>query len=187
MATRSRAQTTRKKAPAKRAPAKGRPPAKRKPKPKASAGFHLEQHHTDLIGLALVAAAVFFAFVIWLQWDGGRVGEGAVEGLKWLVGGVHVVAPVVTMAGGALLVLKPVLPAWRPIRAGTLCLFAALTLGLTAGTFGMGPGGEHLRNFDVGYAKDHGGMVGEALFAVISTALGTVGAHIVCVFLFAAA
>jgi S-DNA-T family DNA segregation ATPase FtsK/SpoIIIE len=187
MATRSRAQTTRKKAPAKRAPAKGRPPAKRKPKPKAGAGFRLEQHHTDLIGLGLVAVAVFFAFVIWLRWDGGRVGEGAVDGLKWLVGGVHIAAPVVTMAAGALLVLKPVLPAWRPIRAGTLCLFAGLALGLTAGTFGMGPGGEHVRNFDPDFAASHGGMVGEALFALISTALGTVGAHIVCVFLFAAA
>src|SRR4051812_244731 len=137
MATRSRAQTTRKKAPAKRAPAK-RAPAKRKPpaKRRGGGGLHLEQHHTDLLGLALVALAVFFAFVIWLRWDGGRVGEGAVEGLKWLVGGVHVVAPVVTMAAGALLVLRPVLPAMRPIRAGSLCLFAALALGLTAGTLG---------------------------------------------------
>jgi DNA segregation ATPase FtsK/SpoIIIE, S-DNA-T family len=185
MATRStRAPTTRKKAPAKRGAAARRKPAKRR---KGRGGLHLEQHHTDLIGLALIAAAVFFAFVIWLHWDGGQVGEGAVSGLKWLVGEVHVVAPVVTMAGGALLVLKPVLPAWRPLRAGTLCLFGALTLGLTAGTFGLGPGGEHVRGFDPAFAKAHGGMVGEALFTVISGALGVVGAHIVCVFLFLAA
>src|SRR4051794_34250329 len=100
---------------------------------------------------------------------------------------MHVVAPVVTMAAGALLVLRPVLPAIRPIRAGAVCLFAALALGLTAGTFGMGPGGEHLRNFDVPYAKEHGGMAGEALYAGITAALGTVGAHIVCAFLFVAA
>ena len=183
MATRSRTQTTRKKAPAKRASTKRRAPARRR----GAGPLHLEQHHADLIGLGLIAAAVFFAFVIWLRWDGGRVGDGAVEGLEWLVGGVHVVAPVATMAGGALLVLKPVLPAWRPIRAGVLCLFAALTLGLSAGTFGLGPGGAHPGGFDVAYAKSHGGMVGEALYAVVSTALGSVGAHIVCVFLFAAA
>src|SRR4051812_12215913 len=184
MATRSRTQTTRKKPPA-RAGAK-RPAAKRG-KPSNGGLPLLEQRHLDLIGLALVALAVFFAFVVWLRWDGGVAGSEAVSGLKWLVGGVHVVAPVALMAAGAILVLKPVLPAVRPIRAGTLCLFAALELGLTAGTFGMGPGGQHVRNFDVPFAKAHGGMVGEALFAGISAALGSVGAHIVCVFLFLAA
>src|SRR4051812_6997001 len=184
MATRSRTQTTRKKPPA-RAGAK-RPAAKRG-KPSNGGLPLLEQRHLDLIGLALVALAVFFAFVVWLRWDGGVAGSEAVGGLKWLVGGVHVVAPVALMAAGAILVLRPVLPAVRPIRAGTLCLFAALELGLSAGTFGMGPGGQHLRTFDVPYAKEHGGMVGEALFAGVSTLLGTVGAHIVCVFLFLAA
>ena len=133
MATRSRAQTTRKKAPAARKGAPKRAPAKGRGR-RGGAPLHLDQHHQDLIGLALVALAVFFAFVIWLAWDGGRVGEAAVEGIKWLVGGMHVVAPVVTMAAGALLVLRPVLPAIRPIRAGALCLFAALALGLTAAT-----------------------------------------------------
>jgi S-DNA-T family DNA segregation ATPase FtsK/SpoIIIE len=177
MATRSRPQTTRRK-----------PPPKRKPAArKAAKGFRLERHHLDLIGLGLVAFAVFLAFVIWLRWDGGQVGSAVVEGLKWLVGGVHVVAPVAAMTAGALLVLRPVMPAVRPIRAGTVCLVAGLLLGLTAGTFGMGPGGEHVTNFDVPYAKAHGGMAGEALFAGVSAAFGTVGAHIVTVFLFVAA
>src|SRR3954454_16525704 len=179
MATRSRTQPPRKKPPA-RAGAK-RPPAKRGTSRGPGGLPLLEQRHLDLIGLGLVAVAVFFAFVIWLHWDGGVIGSEAVQGLKWVVGAVHVVAPVALMAAGAILVLRPVLPAVRPIRAGTLCLFAALELGLSAGTFGLGPGGAHLRTFDVAYAREHGGMVGEALFAGVSTLLGTVGAHIVCV------
>ena len=39
-----------------------------------------------------------------------------------------------------VLVLRPMLPAVRPFRAGALCLFAALTLALAAGTLGLGPG-----------------------------------------------
>ena len=40
---------------------------------------HLEQHQLDVIGLALVAAAVFFGFVFYLDWDGGKVGYGMAE------------------------------------------------------------------------------------------------------------
>src|SRR4051812_33357818 len=189
MATRSRTQPTRKKAPAR---AGGRRPPARAGggRGKASRGGGLpplQQHHLDLLGLGLVAVAVFFAFVIWLRWDGGAVGDASVQGFRWLVGGVHVAAPFAIMAAGAILLLRPVLPAVRPIRAGTVCLFAALELGLAAGTFGLGPGGAHPEIFDVAYAKAHGGMVGEALYWATSSALGTVGAHIVCVFLFLAA
>src|SRR3954466_6088127 len=105
--TRSRAQTTRRKP----------PPKGRKPAPRGRGGLRLERHHQDLIGLGLVAFAVFLAFVIWLRWDGGQVGTAAVEGWKWLVGAVHVVAPVASMTAGALLVLGPVMPAMRPVRA----------------------------------------------------------------------
>ena len=46
-----------------------------------------------------------------------------------------------SLGGGALL-LRPVLPALRPLRAGAICLFAAVTLALAAGTLGVssGPG-----------------------------------------------
>ena len=35
----------------------------------------LEQRHYDVIGLALVAAALYLGFVLYLQSDGGRVGR----------------------------------------------------------------------------------------------------------------
>ena len=41
----------------------------------------LEQRQLDLIGLALVAAGIFFAFLVYLDWDGGAGGSRAVDGL----------------------------------------------------------------------------------------------------------
>ena len=78
------------------------------------------------------------------------------------------------------------LPAVRPFRAGGLCLFAALALGLAAGTLGLGPGGSAV-HWDAEWVRPRGGLAGEALYWGASTALGTVGAHIVAVFGFLAA
>ena len=166
----------------------------RKPKPRARRSAPVawprlpkfEQRQLDLIGLGLVAAAVFFAFLIWLGWDGGEAGTWAVDSLRRLVGAVHYGVPVALLATGAILVLREMLPAVRPFRSGGLCLFLALTLGLAAGTFGLGPGGSEVR-WDAEWVRPRGGVVGEGLYWGLSTALGTVGAHIVALFLFVAA
>src|SRR3954453_9393921 len=144
----------------------------------------LEQRHLDLIGLGLVAVAVFLAFLIYLDWDGGTAGEGAVEGLRWLVGAAHYLVPPALMAAGAVLVLRPVLPAIRPFRAGGLCLFAALSLALAAGTLGLGPFGERVRFWDPAFVKPRGGMGGEGLYWATSSLVGHGGAHIAARFLF---
>src|SRR5215210_7025072 len=178
------------------------PPARRrtkpKPKPKAKPRARrsrpswrgslpvLEQRHYDVIGLGLVAAAIFFAFVVYLGWDGGRAGDGAVEGLRVLVGAVHYLVPAALMAAGAILVLRPVLPAVRPFKAGAVCLFAALCLGLAAGTLGLGPGGGPPA-WETAWVKPRGGVVGEGLYWAASTALGDLGAHTIALFLFTAA
>src|SRR4051794_23215587 len=92
-----------------------KPPAKKKKAVRRRGVMpHLERHHLDIIGLGLVAISVFFAFVVWLDWDGGQAGEAAVNGMKWLIGGLHVAVPLALMAAGAWLVLQPVLPAVRP-------------------------------------------------------------------------
>jgi S-DNA-T family DNA segregation ATPase FtsK/SpoIIIE len=167
-------------------------PARRRKKPsarrpaRAAARPHLpqlDQRQLDIVGLALVAASVFFAFLIYLGWDGGRAGGWAVDGLRWLIGGVHYAVPVALMAAGALVVLRPVLPAVRPFRSGALCLFAGLMLALTAGTLGLGPGGARHGLWDAAWVRPRGGMVGEALWWGTSTLLGGVGSHIVALFL----
>jgi DNA segregation ATPase FtsK/SpoIIIE, S-DNA-T family len=176
--------------------------ARRRPKPKAKPRSKprarrsapqwrgslptLEQRHYDVIGLGLVAAAIFFSFVVYLDWDGGRAGDGAVEGLRFLLGEVHYMVPVALMAAGAILVLRPVLPAVRPFKAGAVCLFAALSLGLAAGTLGIGPGGGAVA-WDPEWVKPRGGVVGEGLYWATSTALGDLGAHTIAIFLFTAA
>jgi len=146
----------------------------------------LEQRQLDLIGLGLVAAAIFFAFLIYLEWEGGRAGGWAVDGLRHLIGAVHYGVPIALMAAGAILVMRPMLPSVRPFRSGGLCLFLGLVLGLAAGTFGLGPGGEAVR-WDAEWVRPRGGVVGEAMYWAISTALGIVGAHIVALFFFVAA
>jgi DNA segregation ATPase FtsK/SpoIIIE, S-DNA-T family len=146
----------------------------------------LEQRHLDLLGLGLVVLGVFFACVVYLGWEGGRAGEGTIEGLRWLVGGVHVLVPVALAGAGAVLVLRPLLPAVRAFRSGALCLFAGLTLALAAGALGLGPGGTEVR-WEEEWVKARGGLVGESLYWLTSTLLGTLGSQLVAFFLFCAA
>ena len=178
------------------------PPARRRPTPKTQSRAKprskprarrsapqlpkLEQRHFDVIGLGLVATAIFFAFVVYLGWDGGQAGEGAVDGLQVLLGAGHYVVPAALMAAGAILVLRPVLPAVRPFKAGAVCLFAAVSLGLAAGTLGIGPGGGPV-SWEPEWVKPRGGIVGEGLYYGVSTALGDLGAHTIALFLFTAA
>jgi S-DNA-T family DNA segregation ATPase FtsK/SpoIIIE len=167
---------------------------KRKTKPRARRAApvswpslpQLEQRQLDMIGLALVAAGIFFGGLIYLDWDGGAGGSRAVDGLRDLVGAAHYVVPVAFVAAGAILVLRPMLPTVRPFRAGGLCLFLALALGLAAGTLGLGPGGGAV-HWDAEWVRPRGGVFGEALYWGLSSALGSVGAHVVALFLFLAA
>src|SRR5919198_2851407 len=134
----------------------------------------LEQRHLDLIGLGLVAFAAFFACVFYLGWAGGRVGEALADGLLFLFGGLGYTAPVVLFAVGALLVVRPVMPSTHPLKAGALCLGAALTLGLAPGSLGLGPGDTPRDGFlDPDYLEHHGGLVGESLYWVTAEAFST--------------
>jgi S-DNA-T family DNA segregation ATPase FtsK/SpoIIIE len=144
----------------------------------------LEQRHQDLIGLALVGCAAFFACVFYLGWAGGEVGAAVADGVLFLFGGVAYVVPIALFAAGALLVVRPMLPAVHPLKAGALCLLAALTLGLAAGSLGMGPGDTPRDGFlDADYLERHGGLIGESLFWLTSELFSVVGAHILFVFL----
>ncbi|HEY5816207.1 MAG TPA: DNA translocase FtsK [Solirubrobacterales bacterium] len=88
--------------------------ARRKPKGKAKARPRvprprlpesLQQRHLDLIGLFLIAAGVYLVFVLFLGWDGGKVGYGLETGLEYLVGNVGArIATVLMLAVGTMLV-----------------------------------------------------------------------------------
>src|SRR3954449_6446346 len=60
----------------------------------------LEQHHYDLLGLALVCLGVFLAFPLYLDWDGGRMGEWMVRGARYAGGEGACVGPVRLLSGG---------------------------------------------------------------------------------------
>src|SRR3954447_21946496 len=145
----------------------------------------LEQHHYDLLGLALVCVGVFLAFPLYLDWDGGRMGEWMVRGTRYVVGEGAYVAPLGLVAAGAVLVLRPVLPAARPFRSGAACLAGAITLAFAAGTFGLGPGAAS-QYWRPELFEHRGGIVGDALYYGSSTAFGSPGSHLIAVFLFLA-
>ena len=178
-----------------RTPAKRRPAARAAGRPstrarRSAASWRprlpvLEQRHFDLLGLALVALGVFLAFPLWRGGAAGVAGDRVVEGLELALGRVAYAVPATLVAAGAVLVLRPVLPAVRPLRAGAVCLLAATTLAFAAGTLGLGPdtpgaswAGDALRA--------RGGAVGEALHDATARLFSETGAHILAVFLFVA-
>ncbi|MEA2315743.1 MAG: segregation ATPase FtsK/SpoIIIE, family [Solirubrobacteraceae bacterium] len=145
----------------------------------------LEQRERDLLGLALAAAGVFMAFVLYGSGgSGGRVGHGLAVALGWLLGRARVLAPVALVIGGGALLLRPLLPALRPLRAGLICTFAAITLALSAGTLGISSGHAHARApWSSDFLGAHGGVAGEALYQLAHRLVQDVGTEILVVFL----
>ena len=144
----------------------------------------LDQRERDVLGLALMAVGVFMAFVSYGGWDGGRAGHVLAVALAWVLGRAKVLAPVTLLAGGALLLLRPVLPALRPLRAGVICLFASVTLALAAGTLGVSSAAHAGAGaWTSSSLERHGGVVGEALFAATHRLLGSLGVDILVLFL----
>ncbi len=146
----------------------------------------VDQRQLDLVGLGLVALGIFLGFVLYRDWQGGKVGEALVDGLALAIGEVRYLAPIAIVVAGALVILRPVLPAVRPFRSGAICLLAGSTLALAAGTLGLGPGGSQV-SWEADWIKERGGALGEGLYWATSTLLGSVGSHIVALFLFLAA
>ncbi len=148
---------------------------------------HFDDQELDLIGLGLVALAAFFAFVFYLGWNGGKVGEALADGFVYLFGGVGYLMPVAMFGTGAVLVMRQLLPSVRPFKAGAICLLTGLMLGLAARSFGIGPA-HPVRHgyFHPEYYKHHGGIVGDAMYAVTKTLIQQFGTDILFLFLMAA-
>jgi DNA segregation ATPase FtsK/SpoIIIE, S-DNA-T family len=146
------------------APKKKPKPRARRSSPKRFSLPALEQRHLDLLGLGVVALGVFLGFVLYRDRDGGRAGEEVVGALDRFIGDLSYAVPPALVAIGALLVLRPVLPAVRPIRAGGLCLLAGALLWL-----------------------GDAGWLGRQLQDGLGSLVGGFGVDVLALFLFAAA
>jgi len=147
----------------------------------------LESHHVDVIALALIAVGIFLAGVAYLHWSGGTLGDGAVKAARFLFGELGYAVPIALVLSGALLLMRELRPPTRPMRTGAVCLTAALTLALAAGTLGLGPGVAHGHAYWRPVAFEaRGGVIGQAELWVASHLLSTLGAHILAAFLFIA-
>jgi DNA segregation ATPase FtsK/SpoIIIE, S-DNA-T family len=151
----------------------------------------LDQSQRDVLGLGFVAVGVFTAFVLYGSGgpptSGGRVGHGLAVALGWCVGEARALAPVALVVGGGALLLAQLMPTRRSLRTGALCLFAAVTLALAAGTLGVssgtpahGPSSEQWRS---AFLQAHGGVMGQALYWAAHRLVQTVGVDVLVVFL----
>ena len=122
---------------------------------------------------------MFFAFLIYLGWDGGQVGSAVAEGLRWLIGKVHYVVPVALLARARILMMRPVLPPCA--RSGPARRACSWDAGLLPGRWGTAPAaraaGPEVSATAARWGRRSLGR---------RTLLGDVGAHILAVFLFLA-
>ncbi len=138
-----------------------------------------------MIGLALVAAAVYMAFVLYAGWDGGRVGGWLADGLAQAFGQVAYVIPLALGAWGGSLIARPLIEAPSALNVGGVLILAALLLAFAAQTAGVGP--QHPQRhdyFEQRFMVEHGGAVGEGLYWASTTLFQRLGAHILVVLMF---
>ncbi|MEA2212209.1 MAG: segregation ATPase FtsK/SpoIIIE, family [Solirubrobacteraceae bacterium] len=147
----------------------------------------IEAHHVDIIALALIAIGIFLGGVAYAHWAGGALGDGAVRASRFVFGALGYAVPAGLAAAGALILAREFRPPARPIRTGTICVVAALTLALAAGTLGLGPGPASAHDiWRSASLESRGGIVGQAELWVASHLISTLGASILAVFLFIA-
>jgi DNA segregation ATPase FtsK/SpoIIIE, S-DNA-T family len=143
-----------------------------------------EPHHVDILALALIAIGIFLGGVAYVHWAGGALGDGVVRATKYVFGALGYAVPAALVAGGGLILIRELRPPARPLRTGLLCLVAALTLALAAGTLGLGPGGVPARNFWTAASfETRGGVIGQAELWASSHLFSHLGADILAVFL----
>ena len=112
---------------------------------------HGDHHDAELVGLALVAAGVFLACVLWAGLNGGPVSEGVRAVLGWAA----YVAPLVLVPLGVLMVARSALVDVRPFRLGLAV--AVVGLMLTLGDRHGGFVGDATRGARRSRAGDDGG------------------------------
>jgi DNA segregation ATPase FtsK/SpoIIIE, S-DNA-T family len=110
-------------------------------------------HHPELIGLGLTAIGLFLATLVYLGWEGGRVGAAMTDGLWALFGDASYLLPTALVIVGTLMLGRSAIVELRPFRTG----LAVTALGLMLVLAG------------------HGGYVGRALEEMVGTLVGHTG------------
>src|SRR5215216_2832149 len=145
----------------------------------------LEQRHLDLIGLGLIAIAVYLGCVLYVGWDGGPVGDSLSSALADVTGRVAYLVPIALAAWGIALMLRPIIKAPAAMNAGAILLIASLLLAFAAETAGLGPSHPARHGyFDQPFYSVHGGILGEALYWAATSLFHHLGAQILAVLLF---
>jgi DNA segregation ATPase FtsK/SpoIIIE, S-DNA-T family len=141
------------------------------------------QRRLDLAGLCCIGLAVYLGYVLYLNWNGGTVGDGSETALSYAVGGGAIVVPVALGLVGVALILRPFLPSPRSVAVGVAAIACGLLLALAAQTAGLGPDGVRKGLFDPDFFPHHGGGIGETLYWASTTLFQRIGAQIIAVLL----
>jgi S-DNA-T family DNA segregation ATPase FtsK/SpoIIIE len=145
----------------------------------------LEQRHLDLIGLGLIAVAVYLGCVLYVGWDGGPVGDSLKRALSDATGRVAYLVPIAVAVWGTGLMMRPMIKAPGAFNAGAILIVASLLLAFAAETAGLGPS-HPVRHgyFHQPFYSVHGGVVGEGLYWAATSLFHRLGAQILAVLMF---
>ena len=146
-----------------------------KAKPPAS------RHRRELGAIACLAIAVFLAFVLYLGWDGGSLGRWLGDVARWLVGILAFVLPLLLGFAAYLLVAKEERRPRRGMSWGIAFIVAGVALAAAADAFGIFSGERPDALFQDTYMSAHGGLLGEAQWALLSPFIGRVGVDVLVV------
>ena len=139
------------------------------------------RHRRELAAIACVALAVFLAFVLYLGWDGGTLGRWLGGALRWLVGLLAFAAPPLLLYGAWTLAAAAERRPRRSLTVGLVLLVGAFALAAAADAFGLFAGSRPGRLFRDAYMEDHGGAVGETLWALLHPLVGRLGVDVLVV------
>jgi DNA segregation ATPase FtsK/SpoIIIE, S-DNA-T family len=164
---------------------RSRAPAKKARKSPREVVAGLEQRHLDLIGLGLIAIAVYLGCVLYVGWDGGPVGDSLKSALADATGRVAYLVPIAVAIWGVGLLMRPMIKAPGAFNAGAILIVASLLLAFAAETAGLGPSHPARHGyFHQPFYSVHGGVLGEGLYWAATSLFHRLGAQILAVLMF---
>jgi S-DNA-T family DNA segregation ATPase FtsK/SpoIIIE len=164
------------------------PPKARAPRLRARTTRRRRRRRTsavELLGLVMVGVGIFLGLSLAFG-AGGPAGEMLESGVRIVIGRGVILAPFLLVGVGLLLMLRHPILGMHPLRLGAALGAAAVLLALASGVLGAG-GAPRTGWFENASVSERGGQVGEGLFYVTSTTIGTVGTALLVVLMAAAA